>query len=97
MDCAGCAAKIDTAVRRIPGVADVAVSATAGTMTVQHADAGNSESIEAAIRRLGYAIDKQRVTGGGGNAVDPVTTAVNCSTTIVRRVRDLGGTPRRVV
>ncbi|MBN9138734.1 MAG: heavy-metal-associated domain-containing protein, partial [Phyllobacterium sp.] len=34
MDCASCAAKIDTAVRRLPGVADISVSVTAGTMTV---------------------------------------------------------------
>ncbi len=32
MDCASCASKIDTAVRRMPGVADVSVSVTAGTM-----------------------------------------------------------------
>src|SRR3954466_11635984 len=37
MDCAGCASKIDTAVRRMPGIGDVAVSVTAGTMTVHHA------------------------------------------------------------
>lgn len=36
MDCASCAAKIDTAVRRLPGVADISVSVTAGTMTVKH-------------------------------------------------------------
>ena len=36
MDCAACAAKIDTAVRRLPGIDDVTVSATAGTMTVRH-------------------------------------------------------------
>ncbi|MBN9921096.1 cation transporter, partial [Listeria monocytogenes] len=38
MDCASCAAKIDTAVRRVPGVEDVSVSATAGTMTVRPGD-----------------------------------------------------------
>ena len=36
MDCASCAAKIDTAVRRLQGVEDVSVSVTAGTMTVKH-------------------------------------------------------------
>ena len=36
MDCAGCAAKIDTAVRRLPGIEEVSVSATAGAMTVRH-------------------------------------------------------------
>ncbi|WP_429939716.1 heavy-metal-associated domain-containing protein, partial [Brucella melitensis] len=33
MDCASCAAKIDTAVRRVKGVEDVSVSVTAGTVT----------------------------------------------------------------
>jgi Cd2+/Zn2+-exporting ATPase len=36
MDCGACAAKVDAAVRRLPGVEDVSVSATAGTMTVYH-------------------------------------------------------------
>ncbi|TJV62423.1 MAG: heavy-metal-associated domain-containing protein [Mesorhizobium sp.] len=31
MDCASCASKIDTAVRRMDGVADVSVSVTAGS------------------------------------------------------------------
>lgn len=46
MDCGGCAAKIDTAVRRMPGVADVAVSVAAGTLTVHHAAAGDLAAIE---------------------------------------------------
>ncbi|PST26830.1 heavy metal translocating P-type ATPase [Mesorhizobium plurifarium] len=37
MDCASCAAKIDTAVRRVAGVEDVNVSVAVGTMTVRHA------------------------------------------------------------
>ncbi len=57
MDCASCAAKIDTAVRRVPGVEDVSVSATAGTMTVRHA---NDEAIAPAIAKrvtgLGYKL-----------------------------------------
>ncbi|RCW77719.1 heavy-metal-associated domain-containing protein [Phyllobacterium bourgognense] len=36
MDCASCACKIDTAVRRLPGIADVSVSVSAGTMTINH-------------------------------------------------------------
>ena len=38
MDCAACANKIDTAVRRFPGVEDVAVSVSAGTLKVSHAE-----------------------------------------------------------
>lgn len=33
MDCASCASKVESAVRRISGVADVSVSTTAGRLT----------------------------------------------------------------
>jgi Cd2+/Zn2+-exporting ATPase len=56
MDCAGCAAKIDTAVRRLPGVEDVSVSATAGTMTVRHNGQGDLARFERAVVGLGYGI-----------------------------------------
>ena len=36
MDCAGCAAKIDTAVRRLPGVTGLEVSLMSGVLTVRH-------------------------------------------------------------
>lgn len=48
MDCASCAAKIDTAVRRVVGVEGVSVSVSAATMTVRHA--GNDD-VGPAIRR----------------------------------------------
>ena len=34
MDCASCATKIETALRRVPGVTEVAVSVAGGTVTV---------------------------------------------------------------
>lgn len=55
MDCAGCAAKIDTAVRRIEGVTDVAVSAAAGTLRVTSTGHVGSK-VEAAVQALGYGI-----------------------------------------
>ena len=55
MDCAACATKIDAAVRRLPGVDDVTVSVTAGTMTVRHGAAiALDGAIEAKVRSLGY-------------------------------------------
>jgi Cd2+/Zn2+-exporting ATPase len=55
MDCASCAQKIDTAVRRIEGVEDVSISVTAGTMTVIHGpDAGLDATILQQVARLGY-------------------------------------------
>ena len=57
MDCASCAQKIDTAVRRLPGVADVSVSVTAGTMTVHHnGDETLAPAIAKRVTSLGYQI-----------------------------------------
>ncbi|MBN9000103.1 MAG: cadmium-translocating P-type ATPase, partial [Rhizobiales bacterium] len=57
MDCASCAKKIDTAVRRIEGVEDVKVSVTAGTMTVRHdSDDAIRAKIESQVSRLGYGV-----------------------------------------
>jgi Cd2+/Zn2+-exporting ATPase len=56
MDCASCAAKIDTAVRRMPGVEDVSVSVTAGTMTVRHDETSNLVAIEKKVVGLGYSV-----------------------------------------
>ncbi|PZM15906.1 heavy metal translocating P-type ATPase [Rhizobium tubonense] len=56
MDCASCAAKIDTAARRTRGVEDVAVSVTAGTMTVSHAEGADLPTMEKTISGLGYAL-----------------------------------------
>lgn len=56
MDCAGCARKIDTAVRRLTGVEDVTVSATSGIMAVRHSNAPDIQPvIEKQITRLGYS------------------------------------------
>ncbi|MCD2175497.1 heavy metal translocating P-type ATPase [Rhizobium sp. C4] len=56
MDCASCAAKIDTAVRRLPGIVDVSVSATAGTMTVNFAGEETLPAVEKTVRKLGYGV-----------------------------------------
>ncbi len=56
MDCASCASKIGTAVRKLPGVVDVSVSATAGTMTVNFAGEENLPAVEKTVRKLGYGL-----------------------------------------
>jgi Cd2+/Zn2+-exporting ATPase len=58
MDCASCASKIDTAVRRMPGVTDVSVSVTAGTMTVNHDDASDLTAIAKKVTGLGYSVSQ---------------------------------------
>ncbi|QND50455.1 cadmium-translocating P-type ATPase (plasmid) [Phyllobacterium sp. 628] len=56
MDCASCAAKIDTAVRRLPGVADISVSVTAGTMTVKHDESADLGVLQKKVNGLGYKV-----------------------------------------
>ncbi|CAN7739518.1 heavy metal translocating P-type ATPase [Neorhizobium sp. LjRoot104] len=56
MDCASCAAKIDTAVRRIDDIEDVSVSVTSGTMTVKHRQSADMKAVEKQVSGLGYSI-----------------------------------------
>ncbi len=67
MDCASCAAKIDTAVRRLSGVTDVSVSVTNGAMTVNHDGTAKSDEIAGKVTALGYktALAKTVVPGAG--------------------------------
>ncbi len=58
MDCASCAAKIDTAVRRLDGVADVSVSVTGASMTVSHGGVLPEDKVLRQVARLGYGIVK---------------------------------------
>ncbi|MGQ4274995.1 heavy metal translocating P-type ATPase [Terrihabitans sp. B22-R8] len=57
MDCAACANKIDTAVRRLPGVDDVQVSVAAGTMRVSHGEGIDRADIVRQVRNLGYGAE----------------------------------------
>ncbi|NNM73862.1 heavy metal translocating P-type ATPase [Enterovirga aerilata] len=59
MDCASCAAKVENAVRRVRGVRDVGVSATAGTMVVGHDPAVTPGEIAKASRAAGYPAEPQ--------------------------------------
>ena len=55
MFCGGCAATVERAVRRLPGVIDVNVSFLGDTAIVQHdPELINDQSIREAINRLGY-------------------------------------------
>ncbi len=59
MDCAGCATKVDKVVRRAPGVHDVNVSVTAGTMVVDHDDQTDLDGLGKKVKSLGYGISRQ--------------------------------------
>lgn len=57
MDCPSCAAKIETAVGRVPGVEDISVSVSKGTMTVRHAEDSDLHLVEERVRGLGYQVE----------------------------------------
>jgi len=58
MDCASCAAKIDTAVRRMPGIEDVKVSVVAGTMTTTDNGSADLDAVRSKVESLGYKASK---------------------------------------
>ncbi|MEW6124847.1 MAG: heavy metal translocating P-type ATPase [Pseudomonadota bacterium] len=70
MDCASCAAKIDTAARRVAGVEEVSISVTAGTMTVRHAPDSDLDALRRSVTRLGY-----EMTPAGGRGTDASAAA----------------------
>ncbi|RNJ46884.1 heavy metal translocating P-type ATPase [Mesorhizobium erdmanii] len=74
MDCASCAAKIATAVRRLDGVADVSVSVTGASMTVSHGGPLNDDKVLRQVAWLGYGIVKAeaRTDGPAAKAHDHV-------------------------
>ena len=56
MDCASCATKIETAVKRIDGVSDIKVGLQSETLTVTLDNADTGEKVEQAVRDLGYEV-----------------------------------------
>ena len=57
MDCAACAAKITTALERLPGVAEVQVGVMSEKLTMRlEPGATSRETIEATVEKLGYGI-----------------------------------------
>ncbi|MGE7473381.1 heavy metal translocating P-type ATPase [Bosea sp. NPDC003192] len=61
MDCASCAGTIRTALERLPGVQDIAISVTNETLSLKLAPGGtSSDAITAQIARLGYKPELQQ-------------------------------------
>jgi Cd2+/Zn2+-exporting ATPase len=57
MDCASCAVKITTALKRLPGVDDVQVGVMSERLTLQlDASRTQKETIEATVKKLGFGI-----------------------------------------
>lgn len=59
MDCASCVSKIETAVKRIDGVASARVGLQSETLTVDLADKMTGEAVEKTVSALGYRIARQ--------------------------------------
>ncbi|MEE7478780.1 MULTISPECIES: heavy metal translocating P-type ATPase [Methylobacterium] len=57
MDCASCAAKVETAVRRLPSIERVEVSVSTGMLTVLHGPGSDAGVIAATVRGLGYGAE----------------------------------------
>ncbi len=70
MDCASCAAKVETAVRRLPGIEAVDVSVATETLTVRHGPGTSAGAIAATVRGLGYGAEDADAAAPKGGAVD---------------------------
>ena len=63
MDCASCASKVETSVRRLAGIDAVDPQVTAGTLTVSYdGDATTEAEIAERIRSAGYAVEDRTET-----------------------------------
>ena len=61
MDCGDCAAKIEKAVRKLPGVTEARVSIATSLMTLKLDDPNiRAPNVEKTVESLGYRLDRQR-------------------------------------
>ncbi|PIK72348.1 heavy metal translocating P-type ATPase, partial [Methylobacterium frigidaeris] len=70
MDCASCAAKVETAVRRLPGIESVDVSVATETLTVRHGPGTSAGAIAATVRGLGYGAEDPDAAASGEQVAD---------------------------
>jgi len=72
MDCGSCAAKIETALKRVSGVHEVGVSVPAGTVTVTHAPSIAAGAVLRPLTALGYGVSggEALAVGGGDHGGD---------------------------
>lgn len=76
MDCAACATKIENAVGRLPEVDGVAVSVTAGTIAIEHANGLVPGTVEGRVEKLGYTIAPLNTDGEEHNHKGAASTSV---------------------
>src|SRR4051794_13411330 len=71
MDCAGCVAKVERAVSRLPGVQDVRVNLMTETLTARIAPGNDLVSVAGAVGALGYPVSlRQEAAPTVHNAAD---------------------------
>ncbi|MBY0361966.1 heavy metal translocating P-type ATPase [Phreatobacter oligotrophus] len=70
MDCASCAAKIETAVGRLSGVGHVSVSVMSGTLSVTHDGSLAPDAIALQVQSLGYSISPTGAADEGVKVYD---------------------------
>lgn len=70
IDCSSCGQKIDTAIRQLPGVWEVNVSAATGIVSVEHEPALASTELEQQIRQLGYGVARAGSATGTDQTAD---------------------------
>jgi Cd2+/Zn2+-exporting ATPase len=69
MDCAACAARIQGALERLPGVSEVSVSVMTERLTLSLDDTSTPpETVERVVEGLGYTVARR---AGGGRRVPP--------------------------
>src|SRR5699024_7642812 len=56
MFCGGCAATVERALARVPGVESASVSFVSDAALVRHADSVNRDTLAAVIKGLGYGV-----------------------------------------
>jgi Zn2+/Cd2+-exporting ATPase len=66
MDCPSCAAKVERAVSRLPGVRDVSVNLMAEILTAHLGPDGDPAAVARAVESLGYKISPQAGTAPAG-------------------------------
>lgn len=79
MDCASCATKIENAVSRLPGITEVGISVSAGTMIVTHQGPAPSAAISKQVKALGYSVAEVGAARGAEPKAHAHVHGPNCS------------------
>lgn len=94
MDCADCAAKLEAAVGRLPGVTYASVNFVSGTMAVEYeSDRVDRAQIAARVQGLGYEVAEAAPPAGESLSEFGITgmDCADCAVTIERNLNRLNG------